>query len=132
MTRTPFAMRAHHAPPTAAECLQAWRQLFSLVRAHAATEAGGATIDKDAQILFAGRVVRLGKMPFPIRHASAQQASAAFHQLVRGYMTAARPDFRAALAAAAIATAECCETMIAEDVAERGDLGRQSLPPGDR
>jgi len=86
----------------------AWAAVLGDARALCGVVAAGGAADRDSRALFAGAVIRL-KAPFPVRHASAETAAAAFLGLARGFVAA---GFPAALAGFLAAGAQCLEAMI--------------------
>jgi hypothetical protein len=100
----------------------AWLAALGDARHVAQARLEGREVHRDILAVFAGRVVRLGRHPFPAEWASAQAQAGAFQVLARGFVTATRPDLVDILAQSLLALADGCQAMLdveAADLAER-------------
>lgn len=106
-----------------AEARQAWRDLIDRAVAVANAVRGGVAIHRDERAIFAGLVIR-PRAPFPLRHASAQNAAEAFLVLARGFVASGFPAETAAFLASG---ATCLDAMLVADGHARAAAGRRLL-----
>jgi hypothetical protein len=85
----------------------------------------GREVHRDILAVFAGRIVRLGRHPFPAEWASAQAQAGAFQVLARGFVTATRPDLVEVLARSVLELATGCQALIDIDLADQAERVRQ-------
>ena len=79
----------------------------------------------DVLAIFAGRIVKLSRHPFPVEWASAQAHAAAFLTLAKGFVTVTRPDLAKMMARSLLMLAEGCADLLdieAAEIAERDRL----------
>jgi hypothetical protein len=82
-------------------------------------------VHRDVLAIFAGRVVKLSRHPFPVEWASAQANAAAFLTLAKGFVTVTRPDLAKVLARSVLSLATGCGELLdieAAEIAERDRL----------
>ncbi|MCA3716473.1 hypothetical protein [Phenylobacterium sp.] len=92
---------------------------------HVAWARRHGEVHRDVLAIFAGRVVKLSRHPFPIEWASAQAHAAAFLTLAKGFVTVTRPDLVEVLARSLLMLAEGCVDLLdieAAEIAERDRL----------
>lgn len=102
----------------------AWLAALGDARHVAQARLEGREVHRDILAVFAGRVVRLGRHPFPAEWASAQAQAAAFQVLARGFVTATRPDLVEVLARSVLELARGCEALIDIDLADQAERVR--------
>lgn len=103
----------------------AWLTALGDARHVAAARLQGQEVHRDMLAIFAGRVVRLARHPFPVEWASAQAQAGAFLTLAKGFVTVTRPDLAEVLARSILPLAEGCEALLdieAGEIAERDRL----------
>ena len=86
---------------------------------------GGGDVHRDVLAIFAGRVVKLSRHPFPVEWASAQAMAGAFLTLAKGFVTVTRPDLVEVLAQSVLSLATGCGELLdieAAEIAERDRL----------
>lgn len=123
---------APFASPGSASGWMRQRRSWWLDALEACAEAGdlaaeGGELGQQEAFVVAGVAARAGEVPFPLPYASASAAAAGFHQLVRGFNSAARGELRSALGLAMAAAARCCRRMIELDVEEQAAATRRRL-----
>ena len=82
-------------------------------------------VHRDVLAIFAGRIVKLSRHPFPVEYASAQAMAGAFLTLAKGFVTVTRPDLVEVLAGSVLTLAEGCGELLdieAAEIAERDRL----------
>lgn len=103
----------------------AWLAALGDARHVAWARMDGGEVHRDVLAIFAGRVVKLSRHPFPVEWASAQAHAGAFLTLAKGFVTATRPDLVEVLARSVLALAEGCAELLdieAAEIAERDRL----------
>lgn len=103
----------------------AWLAALGDARHVAWARMDGGEVHRDVLAIFAGRVVKLSRHPFPVEWASAQAYAGAFLTLAKGFVTATRPDLVEVLARSVLALAEGCAELLdieAAEIAERDRL----------
>jgi hypothetical protein len=103
----------------------AWLAALGDARHVALVRSDGREVHRDVLAIFAGRVVKLSRHPFPVEWASAQAQAGAFLTLAKGFVTATRPDLVEVLARSVLALAEGCAELLdiaAAEIAERDRL----------
>jgi hypothetical protein len=103
----------------------AWIAALGDARYVAAVRLDGREVHRDILAGFAGRIVRLGRHPFPAEWASAQAQAGAFQVLARGFVTATRPDLVEVLARSVLELALGCEALMEIDLADQAERVRQ-------
>jgi hypothetical protein len=103
----------------------AWIAALGDARYVAAVRLDGREVPRDILAGFAGRIVRLGRHPFPAEWASAQAQAGAFQVLARGFVTATRPDLVEVLARSVLELATGCQALIDIDLADQAERVRQ-------
>ena len=103
----------------------AWIAALGDARHVAQARIEGREVHRDILAVFAGRIVRLGRHPFPAEWASAQAQAGAFQVLARGFVTATRPDLVYVLARSVLELAMGCEALIDIDLADQAERVRQ-------
>jgi hypothetical protein len=105
---------------------------LEVVRAHAEAVAEERPVETFAAAEFAREVLRVARAPFPLRHASAQAAQAAFLAAARALISADRPVDRRALALIAQASAEAIDALLNDDRAAQAQAWMRQVPERDR
>ena len=103
----------------------AWLSALGDARHVARVRLEGREVHRDVLAIFAGRVVKLARHPFPVEWASAQAQAGAFLTLAKGFVTVTRPDLVEVLARSVLALAEGCAELLdieAAEIAERDRL----------
>ena len=103
----------------------AWLAALGDARHVASVRVTGREVHRDVLAIFAGRVVKLSRHPFPVEWASAQAMAGAFLTLAKGFVTVTRPDLVEVLAGSVLALAEGCAELLdiqAAEIAERDRL----------
>ena len=103
----------------------AWLSALGDARHVALVRIDGREVHRDVLAIFAGRVVKLARHPFPVEWASAQAQAGAFLTLAKGFVTVTRPDLVEVLARSVLALAEGCAELLdieAAEIAERDRL----------
>jgi hypothetical protein len=103
----------------------AWLAALGDARHVASVRVTGREVHRDVLAIFAGRVVKLSRHPFPVEWASAQAMAGAFLTLAKGFVTVTRPDLVEVLAQSVLALAEGCAELLdiqAAEIAERDRL----------
>lgn len=90
----------------------AWLAWIARAQALGDRVAEGGALDRDTAALFAGMTVRTGELAFPLGYESARSAASGFRLLARGFIVAAQPEIRAALAPAMAQAARCLARML--------------------
>ncbi len=103
----------------------AWIAALGDARYVAAVRLDGREVPRDILAGFAGRIVRLGRHPFPAEWARAQAQAGAFQVLARGFVTATRPDLVEVLAQSVLELATGCEALMEIDLADQAERVRQ-------
>jgi hypothetical protein len=103
----------------------AWIAALGHARQVAQARIEGREVHRDVLAVFAGRIVRLGRHPFPAEWASAQAQAGAFQVLARGFVTATRPDLVEVLARSVLELATGCQALIDIDLADQAERVRQ-------
>jgi hypothetical protein len=103
----------------------AWIAALGHARHVAQARIEGREVHRDMLAVFAGRIVRLGRHPFPAEWASAQAQAGAFQVLARGFVTATRPDLVEVLARSVLELATGCQALIDIDLADQAERVRQ-------
>ena len=102
----------------------AWLAALGDARHVAQARLEGREVHRDILAVFAGRIVRLGRHPFPAEWASAQAQAGAFQVLARGFVTATRPDLVEILARSVLELARGCQALIDIDLADQAERVR--------
>lgn len=102
----------------------AWLAALGDARHVAQARLEGREVHRDILAVFAGRIVRLGRHPFPAEWASAQAQAGAFQVLARGFVTATRPDLVEILARSVLELAQGCQALIDIDLADQAERVR--------
>jgi hypothetical protein len=103
----------------------AWIAALGDARHVAQARIDGREVHRDILAVFAGRIVRLGRHPFPAEWASAQAQAGAFQVLARVFVTATRPDLVEVLARSVLELATGCQALIDIDLADQAERVRQ-------
>ncbi len=110
------------------DAIQHWNELAYHARIHGEWVERGATIEKFAAANLVRRVTQAAKIPFPLKHASAQAASKAFLAVAQAFVVAARDEDRLQLARFMIAGARCVDAILTEHGHAQAATWRRNFP----
>lgn len=103
----------------------AWLAALGDARHVAWARMDGGEVHRDVLAIFAGRIVKLSRHPFPVEWASAQAHAGAFLTLAKGFVTVMRPDLAKIMARSLLILASDCVELLdieAQEIAERDRL----------
>lgn len=113
--RRAFVSQARRAAFDPAKRRSAWLALLEQAEALGDRVAAGGAVDRDTATTFAGMAIRTGDLAFPLPYESARTAAGGFRLLARGFIAAAVPEIKAALAPAMAQAARTCRRLIDMD-----------------
>lgn len=122
-----FTSRSREAVVPQREARQAWLILLRQACLHGEWAARGIGVERFTEQSFANLVITTGRVRFPLPHVSAQSAAEAFLVVARGFVAAAVPENRQALADFMAAGARCLEQLLVLDGHAQASASRRRL-----